>query len=152
MKAQQPEALDTSQRTTAMGLLTDSNEMTEAAKIILREDDRLILPIYYLLGHSIELALKSMLLASGVPLTELKNDIGHDLSKAAIRVVALQHKSISNIVQEQLDVISLLNFYYKAKEFEYRITGSKSYPATEVLVSFLDALQKEIRPIALAQL
>ena len=134
-------------RTTAMGLFTDSRQMMEAARIIHLENDRLTQPIYYLLGHSTELALKATLLAEGTSLSKLKYEVGHDLSEAATRVLDLRHNSISTLVQEKLPAIGLLNDYYKSKEFEYRVTGIKQLPHVADLLSFLDALLKEVRLI-----
>ncbi|MEK6553511.1 MAG: hypothetical protein AABZ54_08705, partial [Bacteroidota bacterium] len=39
-----------------------------------------IFVVYYLIGHSIELSLKSFLLRRGLKKEELKNKYGHDLS------------------------------------------------------------------------
>ena len=41
---------------------------------------------YYLLGHAAELLMKSCLFKAGVPLKELKFDVGHDLKQLASRV------------------------------------------------------------------
>src|SRR4051812_33333797 len=82
-------------RTTAMGLWTDAKGMLAAAEVLMREDNnsarmRFFMPIHFLLGHGIEVALKSVLLAHGSSLEELKRKIGHDLKKAEKRVVALK--------------------------------------------------------------
>jgi len=38
--------------------------------------------------------------------------------------------------------VCTLNRYYQAKEFEYRVTGAKSYPTVEDLIRLADALLK----------
>jgi hypothetical protein len=42
----------------------------------------------------------------------------------------------------------LLSHYYQPKEFEYRVTGAKTYPAKETLFAFLDAIIPKIEPVA----
>jgi hypothetical protein len=132
-----------------MGLLTDAKEMLAAAKLLHDSDVWKVQgPTYYLLGHSVEVALKSFLLANGTSPGTLKKKLGHNLAKTARRVIAARSNSVSPIVQEHLDSIDLLNHYYQAKEFEYRVTGSKSYPAKETLFAFLDAIIPKIEPVA----
>jgi hypothetical protein len=136
-------------RTTAMGLLTDAKEMLAAAKLLNDSDVwKVQRPTYDLLGHSIEVAMKSFLLANGTSPGTLKKKLGHNLAKTARRVIAARSNSVSPIVQENLNSIDLLNHYYQAKEFEYRVTGSKTYPQKEVLFAFLDAIIPKIEPIA----
>lgn len=136
-------------RTTAMGLLTDAKEMLAAAKLLHDSDVwKVQRPAYYLLGHSIELALKSFLLANGTSPGTLKKKLGHNLTKTARRVVAARSNSVSPIVQEYLAAIDLLNHYYQAKELEYRVTGTKRYPGKETLFAFLEAVIPNIEPVA----
>jgi hypothetical protein len=136
-------------RATAMGLLTDAKEMLAAAKLL--HDSgvwKVQRPTYYLLGHAMEVALKSFLLANGTSPGTLKKKLGHNLAKTARRVIAAKSNSVSPIVQEYLAAIDLLNHYYQAKEFEYRVTGAKTYPGKETLFAFLDAIIPKIEPVA----
>ena len=55
---------------------------------------------------------------------------------------------MSPIVQEHFYSIDLLNHYYQVKEFEYRVTGTKTYPEKGVLFAFLDAVIPKIEPVA----
>ena len=140
-------------RTTAMGLLTDAKEMLAAAKLLHDSDVWKVQgPTYYLLGHSIEVALKSFLLANGTSHGTLKKKLGHNLSKTARRVISARSNLVSPIVQEHLAAIDMLNPYYQAKEFEYRVTGAKTYPVKEALFAFLDAVIPKIEPTALQAL
>jgi hypothetical protein len=102
---------------------------------------RFFMPTYFLLGHGIELALKSVLLAHGSSLKEFK-DIGHNLEEAASRVVVLKLYPLSSFVESKAGLIGLLNPYYSKKYFEYRVTGSMSLPATKELNVFLSQLLK----------
>ncbi|MCK1717866.1 hypothetical protein [Bradyrhizobium sp. 141] len=136
-------------RTSAMGLLTDAKEMLAAARLLHESDVwKVQRPTYYLLGHSIEVALKSFLLANGISHGTLKKKLGHNLSKTARRVINSSSNSVSPVVEEYLAAIDLLNHYYQAKELEYRVTGTKTFPAKETLIAFLDAVIPKIEPIA----
>jgi hypothetical protein len=136
-------------RTTAIGLVTDAKEMLKAAEILHESGEwKVLMPTYYLLGHATEVAVKAFLLAHGEDLEKLKKRYGHDIAKSAKSVVEAKHGAISLLVQEHLPEIELLNFYYKAKELEYRVTGAKSYPPKEKTIAFLQALIPLIEPVA----
>jgi hypothetical protein len=142
-------AVEQQPRTTAMGLLTDAKEMLTAAGIL--HDSgvwKVNGPTYYLLGHATEVALKSFLLACGCDLKRLKDRYGHDIAKAARRVIAARHDLVSPLVEKHLPQIELLNVYYKDKELEYRVTGFKRYPPKEELIAFLRMLIPLIEPMA----
>ena len=122
-------------RTTAIGLVTDAKDMLKAAEILHQCGEwKVLMPTYYLLGHATQVALKAFLLAHGDALDKLKNRYGHDIAKSAKSVVKAKHNTVSPLVQEHLPEIELLNFYYKAKELEYRVTGAKSFPTKERLI------------------
>ncbi|WP_213770566.1 hypothetical protein [Bradyrhizobium sp. dw_78] len=136
-------------RTSAMGLLTDAKEMLAAAKPLHDSKVRKVQrPTHYLLGHSIEVALKSFLLANGASPGTLKKKLGHNLARTARPVIAAGSNSVSPIVEEYLAAIDLLNHHYQVKEIEYRVTGSKTFPAKETLFAFLDAVIPKIEPVA----
>jgi len=116
-----------SRRARLLGLVTDAKDMLKAAEILHQCGEwKVLMPTYYLLGHATQVALKAFLLAHGDALDKLKNRYGHDIAKSA--------KSVLPLVQEHLPEIELLNFYYKAKELEYRVTGAKSFPTKERLI------------------
>ncbi len=141
---------DQAPRTTAMGLYTHAAEMLEAAELLIASGRvHMLLPTYYLLGHSMELALKSVLLASGESLERLRKSTGHDLSEAARRVIALNLSPVSDTVREDLPQINGLNCYYVAKEFEYRVTGTKRLlPEQAPLATLLKRLLRQVKPHA----
>jgi hypothetical protein len=127
-------------RQTAMGLWTDAKEMLEAAKILARSGvHKVIGPTMYLLGHSLELAFKSFLLAIGKSHDDLKA-IGHDLKRAMKSVVDAGLSEVYCLSEKDNAVVAMLNQYYQAKEFEYRVTGFKTYPTTDDLIGLLDGL------------
>jgi len=83
-------------RTTALGLLTDAEQMHVAAMILRASGEFMVqMPTYYLLGHSLELAMKSFLLADGTTLDRLKYKVGHDLIKPAQRVIDARSNPLS---------------------------------------------------------
>jgi len=124
-----------SRRARLLGLVTDAKDMLKAAEILHQCGEwKVLMPTYYLLGHATQVALKAFLLAHGDALDKLKNRYGHDIAKSAKSVVKAKHNTVSPLVQEHLPEIELLNFYYKAKELEYRVTGAKSFPTKERLI------------------
>lgn len=123
-----------------MGLWTGAAEMLEAAKILAKTNALKVLgPTMYLLGHSLELAFKSFMLAKGKSLRDLV-DIGHDLENAKELAVDLGLAEVYILSDRDNIVVSMLNEYYQAKEFEYRVTGTKTYPTTDDLIELLDGL------------
>jgi len=84
-------------------------------------------PIYYLYGHAIELALKSFLLYQGYDEKDIRK-IGHDLKDAWTKATDKSlDKPLANTT-EISQVIELINPYYRHKELEYIVTGGKRYP------------------------
>ncbi len=80
----------------------------------------LILPAYYLIGHSIELALKSYLSAKGYPHSELrKKKFGHDLENLLNECTRRKLGREVKLSKYQVQSIILLNKTYRNKKFEY---------------------------------
>jgi len=101
-------------------------------------------PLYLLYGHGIELALKAFLISQGVAEKKLR-DIGHDLIKALD--AAQTHHSFKSPPEYDLQVIDLLNPYYKGKEFEYIVPGAKQFPLADDLGQVAHRLLATLRPI-----
>lgn len=135
-------------QTTAIGLHTDAREMIAAATILLEQEKILFQPVYFLLGHSLELLLKSILLANEIPLSQLKKKYGHDLEKAARKVIEVTDGDISILVTTAFGMIAMLNKEYRAKNFEYRVTGAVRLPDAERVLELNSSLLKLVRPIA----
>ncbi len=81
---------------------------------------KLILPAYYLVGHSIELSLKSYLAAKGYTLNDLRaKKYGHILesllNEARKRKIGREVK----LSKQQVKDVKLLNKAYNSKKFEY---------------------------------
>jgi hypothetical protein len=136
------------ERTTALGLVTDASNMLAAAQVLQRNgDDKLSHPMYYLIGHGIEVALKSFLLYSGIDLEVLRKKYNHDLLKLSKKVESLADERLSIFVSDYLAAIDMLNIYYMDKQFEYRVTGFKRYPDPNLLITFLEKFILIVHPL-----
>ncbi|EAR22125.1 hypothetical protein [Nitrococcus mobilis] len=91
-------------------------------------------PAYYLAGHGLEVVLKAYLRSCGRSLKALR-PIGHDIEKAADEAAAQGLEQHYQFSPEDRAAIASLNTYYKAKHFEYRVTGYKSLPAPKALLA-----------------
>jgi hypothetical protein len=134
---------------TGMGLWTDSKEMLEAANILIPKGISVMGPMYYLLGHSLEVGIKSFILSKGANQKCLR-DIGHDLIKAVEWSKPCGIESYFTFSNEQVEMIMLLNKYYKTKEFEYRKTGNKTFPDAVEFASMIKSLLEAIKPVCRA--
>ena len=115
-----------------------ASEYLEAALVLYKTPPTRIgysLVIYYLLGHSAELTLKSYLFDHDETPSSLK-DIGHNLDKLITR--AKSHGLKSNL---SLSAISELSPIYLAKELEYKKRKRQSFPSEDDLISEIQALQ-----------
>lgn len=143
-----PISVNTS-RTAAMGLWTDAKNMLEAAMLLKQNEDlQLLRPLYYLLGHGVEEAFKAFVMAKGGSLQCLKS-ISHDLELARDWANTAGLAQFYTLSDQDNQAIKTLNPYYKAKEFEYRVRGYKSYPALDVLISLLDGLLRSIKNVCI---
>ena len=135
-------------QTNSMGLWTHANEFYQASCILVQpENEGLLHPSYYLVSHSIELALKAFLRGNGVSLEDLKNQrkFGHDLEKVFNKCIQLGLESFLPITEKDKFAIITIYDYYKTKELEYIVTGFKRYPKMELLTSFNARLLDSIR-------
>lgn len=113
-------------RTTARGMFRYANDYYVAYELVQATHPKLELfeVKFYLLCHSLELAMKSVLRHRGESYPVLKNTLGHDLE-------AIMNALISNgmtFVPESQEMIVIVNLMYSAKEFEYALNGAKTLP------------------------
>lgn len=137
-------------RTTAFGTWRFAHQYERAARAvdaIAKTDLDVAAPRYYLLGHSIELALKAFLLARNVPHEELRSMklMGHDLEKALARAEGVGLQEFVEFSLEERASIELLNKTYQPKEHEYIVTGYTAWPQTAVLLAILEKLLPSIK-------
>lgn len=113
-----------------------SHEFMEAAlavdnEIGTREGFEIVAPIpaLYLIGHSIELSLKSFLLHKGVPLRSLRSkQFGHNLHACLRKAKELGLCAHIQFTDQEEGVFEILNSLYSTKQLEYIVTGSKNFP------------------------
>ena len=128
-------ATDDPSRTTPIGLLRFGAEFMEAA---LAADDKMgtrrgyevcaPVPVMFLVGQAIELALKAFLLSKGVPLSRLRKEHGHDLHISLRKAKELGLLDVVPLEAEEESAIEILNHVYKSKQLQYIVTGPVTYP------------------------
>ena len=134
-------------RTSPVGLLNTGKEFKKACEIVSKScpDKHPSLPntdLYkvrlYLIGHAFELLFKSILLQYGVPLAKLRSkEFGHNIIFLIQKVEECKILILSN---EKKGLLTLLNEYYKTKDFEYHVRGAKQYPYVSELIVLADDL------------
>lgn len=122
-------------RTTPIGLVRYGCDFMEAA---LAADDKMgtkdgyeiiaPIPVLFLVGQAIELALKSFLLANGVELRKLKREYGHELHRLLRKAKELGLGKIVKLTVDEESVIEVLDKLYSSKQLQYIVTGAKTFP------------------------
>ena len=120
-----------------MGLWQYAKTYAAAGDVVNREG--LVVPTYFLHGHSIELSLKAFLRGAGFTLQQLQQ-IGHDLNKALESAEAHGLRRFVEFSDADAVVINLLTQGYKDKELEYMVTGVKNLPRLDLLSSLSNRL------------
>lgn len=101
-------------------------------------------PVMYLIGHSIELCLKSFLLEKGVSRKKLERKYGHNLTKIYNKATALGFiELLSGIEKKHLE---MLNDIYQSKILNYPETGGYAIPLFSALEEINEKLIKAICP------
>jgi len=104
-------------------------------------------PAFFLVGHSIELALKAFLLGSRVSEEELKHRrLGHNLTALLTRAQALKLASEVALTEEETATIQMLDGIYSAKELEYRVVGMRTFPPYALIFAVADKLCTGLLP------
>lgn len=89
---------------------------------------------YYLLGHAIELYLKSFLIARGTQISVLRSrPYGHDLESLLAESRRRKLGRVLKLSKIDMDLILLLNVHYKEKRLEYHVNGLYQFPAYSVI-------------------
>lgn len=99
-------------------------------------------PLYFMIGHSYELILKSFLLTKGIELNTLKNKYGHNLLN--LFKLAMKYKEFKEI-EGIKEIESNVNFHhenYKDKDYEYIIEEYMDVRHPIVLFEDFDVLSK----------
>jgi len=104
-------------------------------------------PVMYLIGHSIELSLKSYLLHSGETIDDVRFNYGHNLKHALDSAV---DKGLSDHVkfdEIELGALDVLNELYATKQLNYIQTGYKNFPSFGPLESLAKKLLETVSGI-----
>ncbi len=141
-------------RTTPIGLSRYAREFFDCALaadnvVGMRHGNEIIapIPVLYLVGHSIELSLKSYLMFHGVPLRELPTKkYGHDLMKSLKKAKELGLGSLVTLDGGELEALEVLNDLYSSKQLNYIVTGSKRYPSFGPIHTACEKLLASIGP------
>jgi len=112
---------------------------------------------YYLVCRSLELSMKSFLLAKGMTRQEIKDrrKYGHDLKKLLRKAEELGINKVSPISDAQEEQIVKANNWYARKGFEYFelqniVDGRETLPNLEVLTKIARCLVKNLKPLCLS--
>lgn len=122
-------------RTTPVGLLRYAAEFLEAG---LAADDSMgsrpgyerhaPIPVMFLTGQSIELALKAFLIHKGVTLRDLRTRYVHDLARCLRKAKELGLHEVVRLTDDEQESIRILSPLYAGKELQYIRSGYKVFP------------------------
>lgn len=128
---------------TPEGFLKHAREFLAVAKLVPNQTEEVSLPLYFLLGRSIELSLKAYLLACGMAQKELMSrKFGHNIE--ALMNEALKRGLENEVSIESIErgAMQLLNYDYLSKRLEYRITGGTYH------LPFIDVTEQVAQKLA----
>lgn len=94
---------------------------------------------HFLLGHSLELGFKAVLLSKGLCLEYLRKKVGHNLD-ASLKL--LEQNNFNIFANKEKRQIRLLNRHYFIKDFEYPKDG---FMETPLLCEFVKIVKKTLR-------
>lgn len=105
---------------------THAAAFSAAAEVVSSSKLKDPLPEYFLWARTIELVLKSFLVAEGMTLSEVRSrKFGHDLNSLLREA---RQRGISELIGRdaiQTGLVQLLNHDYLSKRFEYREPGTR---------------------------
>ena len=130
------------------GFLTDAREFRDIGRCAMDNNyaRRAPFPVYYLLLHAIELALKGYLRqVNAVTMKELRGrKYGHNISKLLKKAIGEDLRSCCSLSDEQIQTLNALSHDYAGKEFEYFRLGLYKLPAIEFVARAADVLVDNI--------
>jgi len=151
----EPRLHEDPERTTSIGMARYATEFFEAA---LAADDKLgkkegyeivaPIPVMFLVGQAVELALKAYLLAKGVELRKLRRKYGHELHRSLRKAKELGLADVVALSSEEEGILGLLDALYSTKQLQYIVTGAKTFPVFGPLESVARKLVYGIAPVA----
>ncbi len=118
-----------------------ASEYFESAATLLAATGRKAMPILFLQGHAIELALKSYLISAGLDDGALRG-IGHDLVKGMAR--AKKHGLRTSLSDAQVSSIRSINSLYQGKKLEYFYPEPKAFGSLDEMQTIVKTLLNEV--------
>lgn len=142
------------ERTTAIGLARYAREYFDVAIIAEgairhKEEYKFVVPppILFLVAHSIEIALKSYLIQSGMTLKEMKG-LNHDLRNCWKEAIEKGVEKCVALNEEDLFILNMICDLYVSTELKYMRKGFKKIPAFKSLKMVAEKLLDGICPVA----
>jgi len=132
-------------RYTSMGISNDAREFLEAAQLVRREKPVTFRPTYFLVCQSLELSLKAYLRGSGYSDEQLRR-IGHNLDQCVSAAKATGVEGYVRLSEADIAAVAAINPYYQFKDFQYSVSGYKSFPHPDVLMELAERLWQGLRP------
>ena len=127
-----------------MGISNDARDFLEAAQLVRPQKPDWFAPTFFLVCQSIELSLKAYLRGSGFSDAQLRK-LGHDLDAGISAATAAGVDGYVSLSDQDRAAISAINPYYRFKDFQYSVTGFKSFPHPDVLLELAGRLWQGLR-------
>jgi hypothetical protein len=105
-------------------------------------------PVMFLIGHSIELSLKSYLLHRGDSVDDVKFNYGHNLMHALDAAVDKELNDHVMFDDIEIDALEILNDLYATKQLNYIQAGYKNFPCFGPLESLAKKLLETVSAMA----
>jgi hypothetical protein len=105
--------------------------------------------MYFLACQSIELSFKAYLRGCGHSDDDLRKS-GHDLERcaqAAVEAGIEQHICLSG---DDIAAIALANPHYRSRDFQYSLSGFKTWPQIDALIRLAQRLWESLRAFCIA--
>lgn len=129
--------------TRAVGTVRLASEFLGAARLQDLDQSPPSMVTYFLLGHALELAFKSMLIVHGTSDRTLRS-FGHDLCAATEAAVKVSPPGVIDLDGSDVARLRGLDPFYQAKAFEYLEPGFMSLPVARKLCELSDRLVRNI--------
>lgn len=132
--------------TRAIGTVRLASEFASAAGLQDLHSTPPSMVTYFLLGHSLELAFKAILLAHGISERRLR-DLGHDLMAVVEAATKVLPTGVLRLNEYDRARFEALAPFYRAKHFEYLEPGFMSLPLPRELFELTHRLVQQIEPL-----
>lgn len=129
--------------TRAVGTVRLASEFLSAARLQDLDATPPTLVAHFLLGHALELAFKSVLIAHGTS-DRILRTLGHDLAKTRDAAMEVASTGVIELDPADMARLNLLSPYYEAKALEYLEPGFMRLPVARELMPLAERLIESI--------